>query len=104
MVHNLIRAYDLLSHMQLVPPKLASEDSLLSFHSRNYIEFLQKVNDSSDLEEYEEDQLEFGLGMNVLLLNDIYLTQNVIALCSLMVIGFRGSNKGEEGNVDSSLS
>jgi acetoin utilization deacetylase AcuC-like enzyme len=51
--------------MQLVPPKLASEDSLLSFHSRNYIEFLQKINESSDLEEYEEDHLEFGLGMNL---------------------------------------
>jgi acetoin utilization deacetylase AcuC-like enzyme len=51
--------------MQLVPPKLASEESLLSFHSRNYIEFLQKINESSDLEKYEEDQLEFGLGMNL---------------------------------------
>jgi histone deacetylase 8 len=65
MVHNLIRAYGLLSHMRLVPPKLASEDSLLSFHSRNYIEFLKKVNESSDLEKYEEDQLEFGLGMHL---------------------------------------
>jgi len=73
MVHNLIRAYDLLSHMQLVPPKSASEDSLLSFHSRNYIEFLQKINESSDLEEYEEDHLEFGLGMNLFYYWVIYI-------------------------------
>jgi hypothetical protein len=26
---------------------------------------LQKINESSDLEKYEEDQLEFGLGMNL---------------------------------------
>jgi acetoin utilization deacetylase AcuC-like enzyme len=50
--------------MQLIPSRPASEDSLLSFHSRNYIEFLQKVDESSDLEKYEEDQLEFGLGMD----------------------------------------
>lgn len=49
--------------MQLIPPRPASEDSLLSFHSRNYIEFLQKVDQSSDLEKHEEDQVEFGLGM-----------------------------------------
>jgi hypothetical protein len=26
---------------------------------------LQKINESNDLEQYEEDQLEFGLGMNL---------------------------------------
>lgn len=49
--------------MHVIPSKPASEDSLLSFHSRNYIEFLQNIDESSDLESHEEDLLEFGLGM-----------------------------------------
>lgn len=69
--------------MQLVPPKLASEDSLLSFHSRHYIEFLQKVNESSDLEKYEEDQLEFGLGYDCPLIEGIYRFVETIAGASI---------------------
>lgn len=83
LVHNLIRAYDLVSHMQLIPPRPASEDSLLSFHSRNYIEFLQKVDQSSDLEKHEEDQLEFGLEYDCPLIEGIYRFVQAIAGASI---------------------
>jgi acetoin utilization deacetylase AcuC-like enzyme len=49
--------------MQVIPPIHASESSLLSFHSTNYIEFLQKVDEHSDFKDDEEGLLEFGLGV-----------------------------------------
>ncbi|XP_021921351.1 histone deacetylase 8-like isoform X2 [Zootermopsis nevadensis] len=83
LVHNLIRAYDLLSHMHLIPSEPASEDILLSFHSRNYIEFLQKVEESSDLENHEEDLLEFGLAYDCPLVEGIYKFVQSIAGASI---------------------
>lgn len=61
-VHELISAYGLLEHMTVVPSRRATEDEVNSFHSKLYIQFLQAVNDSDDLEQHEEDQLEFGFG------------------------------------------
>ena len=43
LVNNLVRSYGLLSDMQIKPPVLATEDDLVSFHSRDYINFLQKM-------------------------------------------------------------
>ncbi|XP_069680652.1 histone deacetylase 8-like [Periplaneta americana] len=83
LVHNLIKSYNLLPHMQITPSKPASEDHLTSFHSRNYIEFLQEVDKCNDLEKYEDDQLEYGLGYDCPLIEGIYGFVETIAGASI---------------------
>ena len=44
-------------------PKQASSRDLTAFHSEDYIEFLQKVEECFHNESFEEEELEeFGLG------------------------------------------
>lgn len=62
---NLIRAYRLSDHVTIIPPSLATVEELKSFHSEEYIEFLEKVNDLTEedlLEEEEEEMEKYGIG------------------------------------------
>ncbi|XP_049943677.1 histone deacetylase 8-like [Schistocerca serialis cubense] len=72
LVHELIVACGLLNHLTPVPSRLATEEEISSFHSRLYIDFLQQVNESDDLEAHEDEQEEFGLGYDTPLLSRMY--------------------------------
>lgn len=64
MVQDLINSYELLSTEKFIVVQSldATEDELKLFHSSGYINFLKKVNDLDDFDEFEEEQLEYGLG------------------------------------------
>ncbi|PSN47474.1 Histone deacetylase 8 [Blattella germanica] len=83
LVHNLIKSYGLLSQMQLKQICLANEEDLVSFHSRDYINFLQKMDNCNDIEKHEEDQLEFGLSYDCPMIEGIYKFVQTIAGASL---------------------
>ncbi|KAJ9576402.1 hypothetical protein L9F63_006758 [Diploptera punctata] len=83
LVHNLIKSYGLLSDMQIKPPVPATEDDLTSFHSRDYIHFLQKMDECNDWEKFEEEQLEFGLSYDCPMIEGIYNFAQIIAGASL---------------------
>lgn len=66
MVHELIKTCGLLEFLEMRPPKPATTEDLLTFHSSLYVEFLTNStsantfnNDSSPGSEEEE----FGLGL-----------------------------------------
>ncbi|GFY74196.1 histone deacetylase 8 [Trichonephila inaurata madagascariensis] len=64
--HNLIRAYQLLDHVTVIPPSFATVEELKSFHSEEYIDFLKKINELGEeelIEEVEEEEIEkYGIG------------------------------------------
>jgi len=63
-VHSLIAAYELCQHMKLLTPVRASIDELLMFHSGDYIQHLQMLNDSKDMELHESQSEPYGLGFD----------------------------------------
>ena len=70
MTHNLIRAYDLLNNVTVIPPSAATIEELKSFHSEEYIEFLRKINDLTEeeaLDEEEEELEKYGIGNCIIL-------------------------------------
>lgn len=70
MVQDLINAYGVLNpnKVLIISKCSATEDELKTFHSSSYIDFLKKVNDCNDSIEFENEQLEFGLGYDCPLL------------------------------------
>ena len=62
MVHQLICGYRLTGSMSLIEPITAEVDDIRNFHSSDYVEYLESVNKSSDLEKHDEDLDEYGLG------------------------------------------
>lgn len=79
MVHDLISAYGLETGFSIVAPEPATEDDLRLFHSSNYVDYLKSQNDTddtlnesgcldntnetSDVEDEDEDQYqEHGIG------------------------------------------
>ena len=60
MVHSLIQACGLLEKMVAVKPLLATFDQLHSFHSWDYLSFLEENNKCFNDE--DEDQIEYGFG------------------------------------------
>nr|CAD7596540.1 unnamed protein product [Timema genevievae] len=84
LVYSLIQAYNLLSHMHLVPSTKATDEDLKSFHSSDYIKYLQQINDNTDLEKHNEDELEYyGLAYDCPLITHIYDFVKTIAGGSL---------------------
>ncbi|XP_018565278.1 histone deacetylase 8-like [Anoplophora glabripennis] len=63
MVQDLINCYGLLltGKFQAVQSLDATEDELKLFHSTSYIDFLKKVNDLDNFDEFEKEQVEYGL-------------------------------------------
>eukprot|EP00057_Strongylocentrotus_purpuratus_P033372 XP_791175.2 PREDICTED: histone deacetylase 8 [Strongylocentrotus purpuratus] len=83
MVHTLIEAYDLLDHVTPVSPEFATKDELLTFHSQEYIEFLERVNLEEDSEKDEELKQQFGLGYDCPSLPLVYDFVRLVAGASL---------------------
>ncbi|KAF2904534.1 hypothetical protein ILUMI_01635 [Ignelater luminosus] len=73
-VQDLITCYNLLSNenVSVISSTPASEDELKYFHSTAYVDFLKKINDVEDLDLFDEQQLEFGLGYDCPLLPRLY--------------------------------
>ncbi|XP_023226182.1 histone deacetylase 8-like isoform X1 [Centruroides sculpturatus] len=73
-VHELIKAYRLLESITILKPCQATEEELKSFHTEEYVEFLKKIEDISDLE--KEDLLnmceQFGLDYDCPVVNKHY--------------------------------
>ncbi|XP_066904585.1 histone deacetylase 8 [Halyomorpha halys] len=69
-VHNLIKAYDLLRNFTLLKSTAATKDELCTFHSSDYIEYLEKINQSYTPE--DEVELEYGIGYDCPPLDGIY--------------------------------
>ena len=63
MVSSLITSSGLTSGLTLISPRPATEDELTSFHSRNYVEFVQQLSQSKDQEKLEEEGEQYGLGI-----------------------------------------
>lgn len=61
LVHGLIEAYGLLKHMRIVNSAIASYEQMLQFHSSNYLQFLQSINNVDDEEQYMEEADQYGL-------------------------------------------
>lgn len=58
MVHELIKAYELLQLMKWKPGKLASKEDLLRFHSQDYVDFLFSEDGVDDDDNEECDDIE----------------------------------------------
>lgn len=67
MVHCLIVAYNLDVEMDLMQPRMASDDDLALFHSQYYLNYLRECepqcdSDSDGSDEVDDEQLHYGLG------------------------------------------
>lgn len=75
-VQDLINSYKILldDKFLVVQSEDATEDELKSFHSSAYIDFLKKVNDQDieNIDDVENDLLEFGLSYDCPLLERNY--------------------------------
>lgn len=78
-MQDLISSYNLLTKMEVINSEKASEEDLKQFHSSSYVEFLKKVNNCDNLEEYDEEQLEYGLGYDNPILEGMYNFVQTIA-------------------------
>lgn len=81
----MITGYKLLNdkNVTVVASKDATEDELKYFHSSSYLEFLKKVYQQEDSEDYEEEQLEFGLDYDCALIDRTYDVVKAIGGSSL---------------------
>ncbi|XP_064458469.1 histone deacetylase 8-like [Ornithodoros turicata] len=79
LVHGLIRAYGLLPQLRIVHPRPASDTELKSFHSEDYINFLQSCESSKDLELEEEKAKEYNLVDDCPLVKSLYTIIRYIA-------------------------
>lgn len=59
-----LQRYYVLEFYRIISPKKASVETLSSFHSKAYVDYLQKLNnaDEGEYEKYEQDLQEYGLG------------------------------------------
>ncbi|XP_022100459.1 histone deacetylase 8-like [Acanthaster planci] len=62
MVHSLLEAYGLLQNMTVLPPHLTTKEDLTVFHSQDFVDCLERLNQEDDSEKNEELKLQFGLG------------------------------------------
>ena len=62
MVHSLLEAYGLVQNMTVVPPHHTTKEDLTVFHSQDFIDCLERLNQEDDSEKNEELKQQFGLG------------------------------------------
>lgn len=60
--------------MEIIKTSPATEEEITSFHSTDYINFLKRINEASDFEEFSVEDIDyFGLGIIYLFIyNMIY--------------------------------
>lgn len=80
---DLINSYGLLQFLNVEKSIPATEDELKLSHSSYYIDFLKIINDSDDLDQYYDEQEEYGLGYDCPILEKMYDFTRTIAGSSL---------------------
>lgn len=97
LVQDLINSYKLLvdDKFLVVQSKDATEDELKSFHSSDYIDFLKRVNDEDieNIDDFEDELLEFGLSYDCPLLERNYELAKSLAGGSISAAKLLCSNK-----------
>lgn len=83
LVHELIEAYGLLDNITVKESRIATEDEIKGFHSALYVDFLMKINESSDLESFEEEAEQYGLCYDCPLLEHLFDFVQVIGGSSI---------------------
>lgn len=85
LVHDLINGYKILENknVSVVSSEDATEDELKYFHSSSYLDFLKKVYKEEESEDFEEEQLEFGLSYDCSLIERTYDVVKAIGGSSL---------------------
>ncbi|XP_077282936.1 histone deacetylase 8-like [Arctopsyche grandis] len=82
MVHALIESYELLKYMNIIPSVKATPEDLQLFHSSSFVKCMKESNDL-DLDDVNEEQIEFGLGYDCPPFENIFETILTIAGGSL---------------------
>ncbi|XP_065092285.1 histone deacetylase 8-like isoform X2 [Ochlerotatus camptorhynchus] len=85
-VDELVRSYGLLDYCKIVSSKKCSSDDLLSFHSSDYVDCLQRYNDEDDIEEVTDDLLEYGLAYDCPMIEKIYNFTTSVAGSTLAAV------------------
>lgn len=85
MVHCLLIAYNLDLNMECVQPKISTDDELSLFHSLYYLNYLRdecasRDDDSDGSEDVDDDQLNYGLGTQHVLVYKLYM----ILICAFI--------------------
>lgn len=94
LLHDLLSSYKLFDdRLTVVESNDATEEELKYFHSSSYLEFLKKVYEREDLEEFEQEQLEFGLCYDCPLLVRMYDLIKAIGGSSLTAAKLLVENK-----------
>lgn len=95
LVHNLIKCYKLLENQELetYPSENATEDELKYFHSSSYINFLKKVYKTEENDDFEEEELEYGLSYDCSLVERTYDVVKTIGGSSLTAAKLLLENK-----------
>ncbi|XP_070568100.1 histone deacetylase 8-like [Ptychodera flava] len=83
MVHSLLEAYGLLDKMRVVPSRRASVHELMAFHTTDYVEYLQKINDEDDSEKVDETSQEYGMGYDCPSMPGVYDLVGAVAGATL---------------------
>ncbi|GLV35263.1 Histone deacetylase 1 [Carabus blaptoides fortunei] len=92
-VHDLINSYGLLQFLNMEESIPATEDDLKLSHSSYYIDFLKIINESNDLDQYYEEQEDYGLGYDCPILERMYDFARTIAGSSLTAANLLISGK-----------
>ena len=96
LVHSLIKAYGLLENISIITPSVASKDDLLTFHSDDYIDCIENVQEriinalensddwsfeNLDFDDIDEEEMitSFGLGYDCTLFKHMYDYIKVVA-------------------------
>ncbi|XP_076444969.1 histone deacetylase 8-like [Babylonia areolata] len=80
MVYSLIESLGLLTFLHVVAPKTASEEEVLKFHSKDYVEFLQRISHLEDEEKIDVDDAEqYGITYDCPVQENVYECAALVA-------------------------
>ncbi|KAJ3425478.1 histone deacetylase rpd3 [Anaeramoeba flamelloides] len=80
MAHELILAYGIYKKMEIYQPHHSSHLEMQRFHSKDYVEFLSKINPSNQ-NEYEEEKYKYYVGQ------DCPIFENMFEFCQISAGG-----------------
>ncbi|XP_065208681.1 histone deacetylase 8-like [Planococcus citri] len=92
-VHNLIKSYDLLKHMNVVNVAPATTEDLCKFHSSLYIDFLRNISENYTktveedkdevVEEFSNESEDYGIGYDCPIVEHVFELSSLIAGSSI---------------------